>query len=534
MQDLLVNLLGDTGATVARYVIAIVVVVLLLVALRWALRRYMGGPGVGQRGRQPRLAVMDVAVVDARRRLVLVRRDGVEHLLLIGGPSDLVVEQTIIKGVPVGTMGSRMAQPTPATAPVGTAAATVGAAAALTPSEPPALTVVPPAMPDVSSQPPAAEPPARVEPFPRVQSAPKPVQSRAEPPVRVEPVAEPVPVAPNPAGGPALAPVGPAGPYVPPEPTRPVAQAEPIAPIVAVPDRPAAVSPSMPAPANREEGFDDLARRLDEALRVDLEAPPAEAPAPAGYTRPTRGPAARAADKTNRDETREPALAAPVAPEPELPAGTTAEAPPQPEKPAEPVTEGLATATPTVEPPAENVIELPAPKPAPGGTRFSSAWFRPRKAEEPARPAPTPAPEVSSFTALASAAPTPEPAAPVAEPAEPEIAAAAPPQSRSAEVRKSLADDLARILEDEPIEESPAPLKTEPVFDLPRGRSATPSEPAIEVDLPAPAAEAPAVEPEQPTRRPSAPATDTGLSSLEDEMARLLDELAGESKPDRR
>ena len=38
------------------------------------------------RGRMPRLAVIDAAAVDGRRRLVLVRRDNVEHLLMIGGP----------------------------------------------------------------------------------------------------------------------------------------------------------------------------------------------------------------------------------------------------------------------------------------------------------------------------------------------------------------------------------------------------------------------------------------------------------------
>jgi hypothetical protein len=38
---------------------------------------------------------MDATPVDSHRRLVLVRRDDVEHLLLIGGPTDVVVEQDI-------------------------------------------------------------------------------------------------------------------------------------------------------------------------------------------------------------------------------------------------------------------------------------------------------------------------------------------------------------------------------------------------------------------------------------------------------
>jgi flagellar protein FliO/FliZ len=38
--------------------------------------------------------------VDGRRRLVLVRRDNVEHLLMIGGPTDIVVEPNIVRAIP--------------------------------------------------------------------------------------------------------------------------------------------------------------------------------------------------------------------------------------------------------------------------------------------------------------------------------------------------------------------------------------------------------------------------------------------------
>jgi hypothetical protein len=41
--------------------------------------------------------VIDAAPVDGRRRLVLIRRDNVEHLLMIGGPSDVVVEANIVR-----------------------------------------------------------------------------------------------------------------------------------------------------------------------------------------------------------------------------------------------------------------------------------------------------------------------------------------------------------------------------------------------------------------------------------------------------
>jgi hypothetical protein len=42
-----------------------------------------------------RLDIVEQAVVDAKRRLVLVRRDDVEHLVMIGGPTDIVIESGI-------------------------------------------------------------------------------------------------------------------------------------------------------------------------------------------------------------------------------------------------------------------------------------------------------------------------------------------------------------------------------------------------------------------------------------------------------
>jgi hypothetical protein len=87
---------GQSGLKVVLFVI----VVLGLLALAfWLLRQFGGGRLVNSatRGRQPRLAVIDQATVDSRRRLVLIRRDNVEHLLFIGGPSDVVVEQNIVR-----------------------------------------------------------------------------------------------------------------------------------------------------------------------------------------------------------------------------------------------------------------------------------------------------------------------------------------------------------------------------------------------------------------------------------------------------
>ena len=81
------------------FVIAFIVVLALIAGTAWLVRRFAGNRlgTTANRGRMPRLAVIDAAAVDGRRRLVLVRRDNVEHLLMIGGPSDIVVEPNIVR-----------------------------------------------------------------------------------------------------------------------------------------------------------------------------------------------------------------------------------------------------------------------------------------------------------------------------------------------------------------------------------------------------------------------------------------------------
>jgi flagellar biogenesis protein FliO len=96
------SLFGVEVSTAARFIIAFVVVLALIALTAWLVRRFGRGAlaSAGGRGRQPRLAVIDAATVDPRRKLILVRRDNVEHLLMIGGPSDVVVESNIVRAVP--------------------------------------------------------------------------------------------------------------------------------------------------------------------------------------------------------------------------------------------------------------------------------------------------------------------------------------------------------------------------------------------------------------------------------------------------
>jgi hypothetical protein len=89
---------GETPLAL-RFFIAFMVVLGLMGTCAWLIQRFRGTglTAIANRGRQPRLAVIDSANVDGRRRLILVRRDNVEHLLMIGGPTDVLVEPSIVR-----------------------------------------------------------------------------------------------------------------------------------------------------------------------------------------------------------------------------------------------------------------------------------------------------------------------------------------------------------------------------------------------------------------------------------------------------
>ena len=83
--------------------VALVAVLALIALVAWGARR-MGLAGVRGGGgrRDRRLSVSEVLAVDNRRRLLLVKRDAVEHLILIGGTGDIVVERSIQMALPSG------------------------------------------------------------------------------------------------------------------------------------------------------------------------------------------------------------------------------------------------------------------------------------------------------------------------------------------------------------------------------------------------------------------------------------------------
>ena len=103
------DLFGAEMPLAVRFFLAFLIVLGLIGAAAWAVRRFGSTRFTGAvRGRQPRLAVIEYTNVDARRRLLLVRRDNVEHLMMIGGPTDVVVEANIVRAAPAASALPRM------------------------------------------------------------------------------------------------------------------------------------------------------------------------------------------------------------------------------------------------------------------------------------------------------------------------------------------------------------------------------------------------------------------------------------------
>jgi flagellar protein FliO/FliZ len=253
MRQTLQSLFGFDLPTAQKWVIAFGVILVLLVLLGLFARQIkdgrlrIKGQG-GGRTRQPRLGVVDIHDLDRQRQLVLIRRDNVEHLVMIGGASDVVVETNIVRS---GARAAMPAQPDPAL-----------------PDRPlPFDTLVPH---EPARQEPVRQEPTRHEPAEDSRRAPPPAPV-ALAPSGVEPPQLPTRAVPRPvqtltqaeaavaaaaAGGSAIL----AGSAL----SR--AQASPSSP------SPTAQAPNFtrdhaPAPAASAGELDDMARQLDEALK---------------------------------------------------------------------------------------------------------------------------------------------------------------------------------------------------------------------------------------------------------------------------
>jgi hypothetical protein len=264
----------------------------------------------------PRLAVIDAAAVDGRRRLVLVRRDNIEHLLMIGGPSDVVVETNIVRAMPARDALPQRAPgveaPPPRIAPM------PDTAWEGEPARTDMFDHVEPAMPEPPPRParpsfadearrraPAMPPPPPMERTdPLADFAPPPLGGRSEP--RAEPLPPRMP-----RGEPAMprsepmprgeAPIMPRSEPMMPRPTRSPVEA-PKAPVrerVIVPPPP----PPAPPPASAaDQNLAEMAQRLEAALRRppgDNVAPPVQPEAPPARPARNEAPPSPAPQKTS-------------------------------------------------------------------------------------------------------------------------------------------------------------------------------------------------------------------------------------------
>ena len=308
------------------FLFAFIAVLALIGVAAWLVRRFANNR-IGantQRGRMPRLAVIDAAAVDGRRRLVLVRRDNVEHLLMIGGPSDIVVEPNIVRAMPGRDMAPRPAvgeQP-PRIAPLPDVAWSDEAARAerTDARSTDAFDHAEPQMPEPPPRPsrpsfadelrrPAPPPMPERRSDPLTGFAPESLGARTEPAPPRLPRGEPMMPRPQRAGEPPKAPPREA-------PSREAASREAPpreVPPVRAPERaaappppppPAPAPPSAPAPSSADQNLAEMAQRLEAALRrpaepvappVAPETPPArpsrsETPAPVPAPAPAPAP----------------------------------------------------------------------------------------------------------------------------------------------------------------------------------------------------------------------------------------------------
>lgn len=80
-----------------RFVAALAFVLALIGLATWLARRYGMGNRVAPAKRgERRLGIVEIASIDAKHRAVLIRRDDREHLVLIGGASDVLIETGIV------------------------------------------------------------------------------------------------------------------------------------------------------------------------------------------------------------------------------------------------------------------------------------------------------------------------------------------------------------------------------------------------------------------------------------------------------
>lgn len=468
------TLFGSDGGRAVQMLFALLLVVLLILAVTWLFRRLFGV--TLQRGRSSRLSLVDSTVIDQNRRLMLLRRDDVEHLVMIGGPNDILVESRILKAAPAlaGRPAPQAVQrpqivpaaeaeppiPAPETAePVTPAVAAVRAKAAAGAATLAAAVVSAGTL--LRSRIGRSEEP-EAQPTPSASMA-APAERRTLDEAFDAPLGRTAePVAPAPLASAPIEPPARAAPLFPPLP-EPILR--PIEPARVAPARvdPFAAEPPAPTTPRVDDRFaDGLARALAEPTPLAPE-PPVRVPA--SELRPPEPP------RTEIDLLADlEAIGSEIAraPEPEIePVAEPVE--------IEPIEIAVEEADPRLrlEPRFEPRLGTvaPAAEPAAEETAFDFDF------DFDHRPAPEPEPDL-----LPTHAPEPEP-----------------------EIAEEPAEEAPSVIEEEP------PVEEEPAIEFVR----TPEPPHAAASAPTPT----------PT-----PAPASTVDELEEEMARLLAELSGQTR----
>jgi flagellar biogenesis protein FliO len=109
------SLFGGSAGTLLNAAFALGIVIVLIVGGLWLLKLFTTAGERFGRPNDKRLQVVDTTTVDGKRKVLIIRRDNVEHVVMTGGPQDLVIESGIV--VPEAQAARRPApRPAPATA----------------------------------------------------------------------------------------------------------------------------------------------------------------------------------------------------------------------------------------------------------------------------------------------------------------------------------------------------------------------------------------------------------------------------------
>ena len=289
----------------------IAALIVLAIVYRLAFAHRLRVPG--GRTRQPRLGLVDAFSLDGQRQLVLIRRDNIEHLVMIGGPNDVLVEfadqsrrgpgardhpglafacakharaaaPPCVSGCGSAREGhcqgpSLIRPRRPCAGPTMAAPVTPAVVAPLAPIPAPAALTPPSASPPVSKAPAPAQPPPPPSPsfVPIQAAAPEPARPPVAAPATTEAPAEPARSPPA---------------------SAPPRQADPR------PAQPRATMPPPIIPANASPNRGAAARATETAFAKGPGAPPAASPvAPLQPRRPEKAEAAAVGSKADLNVT---------------------------------------------------------------------------------------------------------------------------------------------------------------------------------------------------------------------------------------